>query len=122
MPHDEYDIRGIAHAHTNRKGDILMQRGVLQTFKLSGDKELVHCRSLQGDVHIPLSGIFVVVIVDLRNLSLNVGKIENGRQVVQRWAGLSNFGKMSILIRAGKRKLIMTETSSARSATLKDTS
>ena len=26
IPHDEYYIRGIAHAHTNRKDDILMKR------------------------------------------------------------------------------------------------
>ena len=25
-PHDEYDIRGITHARTNRKDDIFMQR------------------------------------------------------------------------------------------------
>ena len=25
-PHDEYDIRGIAHARTNRKDNIFMQR------------------------------------------------------------------------------------------------
>ena len=25
-PHDRYNIRGIAHAHTNRKDDIFMQR------------------------------------------------------------------------------------------------
>ena len=25
-PHDKYDIRGIAHAYTNRKDDIFMQR------------------------------------------------------------------------------------------------
>ena len=38
----------------------------------------------QGARHIPLSGIFVAVIVDLRNLSLNFRKLENGLQVVQR--------------------------------------
>ena len=26
MPHDKYNIRGIAHAHTNRKDEIFMQR------------------------------------------------------------------------------------------------
>ena len=26
IPHDKYDIRGIAHARTNRKDDIFMQR------------------------------------------------------------------------------------------------
>ena len=26
IPHDEYNINGIAHAHTNRKDDIFMQR------------------------------------------------------------------------------------------------
>ena len=25
IPHDEYNIRGIVHAHTNRKDDIFMQ-------------------------------------------------------------------------------------------------
>ena len=28
-PHDKYNIRGIAHAHTNRKDDIFMQRRLL---------------------------------------------------------------------------------------------
>ena len=26
IPHDKYNIRGISHAHTNRKDDIFMQR------------------------------------------------------------------------------------------------
>ena len=26
IPHDKYNIRGIAHAHTNRKDDIFKQR------------------------------------------------------------------------------------------------
>ena len=26
IPHDRYNIRGIAHAHTNKKDDIFMQR------------------------------------------------------------------------------------------------
>ena len=26
IPHDKYNIRGIAHVRTNRKGDIFMQR------------------------------------------------------------------------------------------------
>ena len=29
-PHDEYDIRGIAHARTNRKDEIFMQRRLVQ--------------------------------------------------------------------------------------------
>ena len=29
IPHDKYNIRGIAHAHTNRKDDIFMQRRLL---------------------------------------------------------------------------------------------
>ena len=29
-PHDEYNIRGIAHARTNRKDDICMQRRLVQ--------------------------------------------------------------------------------------------
>ena len=32
IPHDEYNIRGIAHACTNRKDDIFMQRRLLQNF------------------------------------------------------------------------------------------
>ena len=32
IPHDRYDIRGIAHARTNRKHDIFMQRGLRQIF------------------------------------------------------------------------------------------
>ena len=31
-PHDKYDIRGIAHARTNRKDDIFMQRRLVQNF------------------------------------------------------------------------------------------
>jgi len=31
-PRDKYDIRGIAHAHSNRKDDIFMQRRLLQSF------------------------------------------------------------------------------------------
>ena len=26
IPHNKYDVRGIAHAHTNRKDDIFMER------------------------------------------------------------------------------------------------
>ena len=26
IPHDKYDVRGIAHARTDKKGDIFMQR------------------------------------------------------------------------------------------------
>ena len=28
IPHDKYNMRGIAHARTNRKNDIIMQRGL----------------------------------------------------------------------------------------------
>ena len=31
-PRDKYDIRGIAHAHSNRKDDIFMQRRLVQSF------------------------------------------------------------------------------------------
>ena len=31
-PHDKYDIRGIAHARTNGKDDIFMQRRLVQNF------------------------------------------------------------------------------------------
>ena len=31
-PHDKYNIRGIAHARTNRKDDIFMQRQLMQNF------------------------------------------------------------------------------------------
>ena len=31
-PHDRYNIRGIAHARTNRKDDIFMQRRLVQNF------------------------------------------------------------------------------------------
>ena len=31
-PHDKYDKRGIAHARTNRKDDIFMQRRLVQNF------------------------------------------------------------------------------------------
>ena len=33
-PHDKYDIRGIAHAWTNKKDDIFMQRWLVQNFTL----------------------------------------------------------------------------------------
>ena len=32
IPNDKYDIRGIAHARTNRKDDIFMQRRLVQNF------------------------------------------------------------------------------------------
>ena len=32
IPHDRYNIRGITHAHTNRKDDIFMQRRLVQNF------------------------------------------------------------------------------------------
>ena len=32
IPHDTYNIRAIAHAHTNRKNDIFMQRRLGQIF------------------------------------------------------------------------------------------
>ena len=31
-PHDKYNIPGIAHARTNRRGDIFMQRRLVQNF------------------------------------------------------------------------------------------
>ena len=31
-PHDKYNIRGIAHARTNSKDDIFMQRRLMQSF------------------------------------------------------------------------------------------
>ena len=33
-PHDKYDVRGIAHATTNRKDNIFMQRRLVQNFTL----------------------------------------------------------------------------------------
>ena len=33
-PHDKYNKRGIAHARTNRKNDICMQRRLVQNFIL----------------------------------------------------------------------------------------
>ena len=33
-PHDKYNIRGIAHARTNRKDDIFMQRRLVQNFTI----------------------------------------------------------------------------------------
>ena len=32
IPHDRYNIRGIAHVHTNRKDDIFKQRQLMQSF------------------------------------------------------------------------------------------
>ena len=50
IPHDEYDVHGIAHAHacTNRKDDIFMQS---------------RRRSAHGAGHIPLCGIFLFYYV-----------------------------------------------------------
>ena len=31
-PHDKYNIRGISHARTNRKDDIVMERRLVQNF------------------------------------------------------------------------------------------
>ena len=31
-PHDKYNMRGIAHARTNRKDDVFMQRQLVQSF------------------------------------------------------------------------------------------
>ena len=49
------NIRGIAHAQTNRKDDIFMQRQLVQnfTFILEWGKGLVHWRSTHGAGHIP---------------------------------------------------------------------
>ena len=57
-PHDKYNIRGIAHARTNRKDDIFMQRRLVQNFTsiLEWGKGLVYWRSTHGAGHIP--GIF----------------------------------------------------------------
>ena len=43
-PHNKYNIHGIAHAQTNRKDDIFMQRRQVQnfTFILEWGKGLVH--------------------------------------------------------------------------------
>ena len=44
-PHDKYNIRVIAHAQTNRKNDIFMQRQIVQNFTYiywSGGKGHVH--------------------------------------------------------------------------------
>ena len=59
-PHAIYNIRGIAHARTNRKDDIFMQRRLEQnfTFILEWGKGLVHLQSIHGAGHILLCGIF----------------------------------------------------------------
>ena len=43
-PHDKYNIRGIAHAGTNRKYDIFMQRQLVQdfTFTLEWGKGVIY--------------------------------------------------------------------------------
>ena len=43
IPHDRYNIRGIAHGRTNRKDDIFMQRrlGQISHVHWSGGKELL---------------------------------------------------------------------------------
>ena len=53
-PHDEYNIRGIAHARTSRKDDIFMQRRLVQssTYILEGGQgtctSTKHTRQLFG--------------------------------------------------------------------------
>ena len=44
IPHDKYNIRGIAHVRTNRKDDIFMQRRLMQNFTyiMEWGQELVH--------------------------------------------------------------------------------
>ena len=41
-PHDKYDIRGIAHERTNRKGDIFMQRRLVHEIMLTTGSKFVH--------------------------------------------------------------------------------
>ena len=57
-PHDIYNIRSIAHAWTNTKDDIFMQRRLVQNFTsiLEWGKGLVYWRSTHSAGHIP--GIF----------------------------------------------------------------
>ena len=55
-PHDKYIIRGIAHAQTNRKDDIFVQRRLVQNFILAWGQGLVYSRSTHSPGHIP--GIF----------------------------------------------------------------
>ena len=57
-PHDKYNIRGIAHARTNRKDDIFMQRRLVQNFKfiLEWSQGTCYGRSTHCGGHIP--GIF----------------------------------------------------------------
>ena len=56
--HDKYNICGIAHAWTNRKHDIFMQRRLVQNFTpiLEWGKGLVYWRSTHSAGHTP--GIF----------------------------------------------------------------
>ena len=45
IPHDKYNIRGIAHVRTNRKDDIFMQRRLVQNFTFMlelGQERVVH--------------------------------------------------------------------------------
>ena len=55
-PHDIYNIPRIAHARTNRKDNIFMQRRLVQnfTFILEWSKGLVHWWSTQGAGHNPI--------------------------------------------------------------------
>ena len=58
---DKHDILSIAHARTNRKDDIFIQRRLVQSFTYIlewGSKELVHKGSTHGAGYIPLCGIF----------------------------------------------------------------
>ena len=55
-PHDKHNICGTGHAGTNRKDDIFMQRGLVQSFTyiLEWGNELVHQQSTHGAGYIPL--------------------------------------------------------------------
>ena len=55
-PHDKYNICGIAHAQTNRKDDIFMQRRLVQNFTFISEWGLGTCLLTKHTLHIP--GIF----------------------------------------------------------------
>ena len=61
-PHDKYNIRGFAHARTNRKDNIFMQRRLVQNFTFILEWGQGTCSLLidaaQTSPHIPLCGIF----------------------------------------------------------------
>ena len=74
--HDKHNIRGIAHARTNRKDNIFMQRqlGQISTYILEWWPRNLYINEAHGAGHIPLCGIFFYI----KSSSTNQNALENG--------------------------------------------